>query len=124
MRGGRAGGTDYTTYEFVNRGPATCTRTGYPGVSITDAQGRIVQRPAVESPRANPDGPVPIRTISLTSGGHATFPLNSTDTIPVPGCPVAFHGTTLRVYPPGDTAAVELPDTGPFCDLVVGPVEP
>jgi hypothetical protein len=92
VRGGGAGGTDYTTYEFVNHGPATCTLTGYPGVSITDAQGRIVQKPAVESPGANPDGPIPIRTVSLTRGGHATFPLNSTDTIPVPGCPGRLPG--------------------------------
>jgi hypothetical protein len=117
-----AGGTSYSYYHLTNVGKLTCSMVGYPGVSILDAQGRIVQKPAVRSSHPGTTTPVPIALVTLHPGRFATFVLASTDNIPNPDCPTAYAGQTVQVYPPNQTAPILKPNPATFCDLVVGPV--
>jgi hypothetical protein len=120
VSGNGAAGTSYTTYGLTNAGSSSCVMFGYPGVAILDGTGHIVQHPA----RRGTAGPtIPVRLVTLPPGARATFLVNSTDVIPSPGCQQAYHGATLQVFPPNQRAALRLPDTGPFCDLRVGPVQ-
>ena len=93
---------------------------GYPGVAVLNARGRIVQHPATRGAAL----PARVRLVTLKPGRRAQFLLNSTDTIPSPGCPRAYRGVRLQVYPPNQRAPVLTPFTRPFCNLRVGPVEP
>jgi Protein of unknown function (DUF4232) len=93
---------------------------GYPGVAVLNARGRIVQHPATRG--AAP--PARARLVTVKPGRRAQFVLNSTDTIPSPGCPRAYRGARLQVYPPNQRTPLFLPFTEPFCNLRVGPVEP
>lgn len=120
VSGQGAAGTAYMTYALTNVGRATCTLFGYPGVSILDAAGRIVQHPAA---RGGIQAPTKVGLVRLAAGGEARFILTSSDVIPSPGCPHAFAGTTLQVFPPNQRAALYLARSGSFCNLRVGPME-
>lgn len=120
VSGQGAAGTAYMTYALSNVGPRTCTLYGYPGVSITDASGHTVQHPAQ---RGISQAPTRESTVTLARGSAAHFLLTSSDVIPSPGCPHAFTGTTLRVYPPNQRQALTTPHSGEFCNLHVGPVQ-
>lgn len=107
------------TYALANVGSVTCTLLGYPGVSILDSAGNIVQHPAQ---RGGIQAPTRVSLVTLGSGQRAEFILTSSDVIPSPGCPHAFTGTTLQVFPPNQRAALRLGRSGSFCNLHVGPV--
>ncbi|MCW2529055.1 MAG: hypothetical protein JWM76_3915 [Pseudonocardiales bacterium] len=93
--------------------------TGYPGVSVIDGAGAVVQRPAN---RMHVNAP-PVTLLTLAAGGTGYFVLSWYDReFPVPDCPSAFHGTGLRVYPPNNTDPIYVNFTDAFCDLGVGPV--
>lgn len=108
------------TFALTNRG-STCRLVGYPGVAYLDAQGNIVQRPAR---RGAVQAPAPVRLVTLHPGGKAVFLLTSSDVIPSPGCPHAYSGRTLQVFPPNQRAALRLTRPMQFCNLRVGPVQP
>lgn len=120
VSGQGAAGTAYMTYALTNAGGSTCTLYGYPGVSILDASGHIVQHPAQ---RGGIQAPTTVRLVTLAPGHAAHFIVTSSDVIPSPGCPHAFTGTTLQVFPPNQRAALNLPHSGSFCNLHVGPVQ-
>ncbi len=122
LGGQGAAGHSIITYQFANTASTPCTLTGYPGVSVLNAQGLIVQQPATRVPGPGTTTPIPVTTVTMAGGGHAVFVLSSIDTEPNPDCPTPYYGTTLRVYPPGNTQPLQLPFTGAFCDLAVGPV--
>jgi len=119
---GAAAGNYIMSYQFTNTGSDPCALTGYPGVSVLDRRGRIVQHPASREPGPGTSEILPVVTVDLAKGGHAVFALSSVDNVPNPDCARDYMGTTLRVYPPGSTAAIEVPFTIGFCDLAVGPV--
>jgi hypothetical protein len=120
VSGQGAAGTAYMTYALTNVGPRTCTLFGYPGVSITDSAGHTVQHPAQ---RGISQAPAHAATVTLAHGSAAHFLVTSSDVIPSPGCPHAFTGTTLRVYPPNQRQALTTPHSAQFCNLRVGPVQ-
>lgn len=120
VSGQGAAGTAFMTYALTNIGHATCTLIGFPGVSIVNASGAIVQHPAQ---RGGIETPVRIRLVTLARGRQARFIVTSSDVIPSPGCPHAFSGTALRVFPPNQRQSLSVPHTTPFCNLHVGPVE-
>ncbi len=120
VSGQGAAGTAYMTYALTNIGSATCTLFGYPGVSILDSSGNIVQHPAA---RGGIQAPTKVQLVTLSAGRQARFILTSSDVIPSPGCPHAYTGTTLQVFPPGQRAALTVARSGSFCNLRVGPVE-
>jgi hypothetical protein len=120
VSGQGAAGTAYMTYALTNIGTRPCTLYGYPGVSILDAAGRIVQHPAQ---RGGIQAPTTVRLVTLAQGRQARFIVTSSDVIPSPGCPHAFTGTTLQVFPPNQRQALSVTRSGQFCNLHVGPVE-
>jgi Domain of unknown function (DUF4232) len=119
-----AAGTSYTWYTLASVGRAACSMIGYPGVSILDAHGRIVQHPAAWSTHPGTMPPEPVRRIVLVTGQQARFVLASTDVTPSPGCRAPYAGNTLQVYPPNQTAAILRPYGERFCNLIVGPLQP
>ena len=114
-----------TTFTLTNKGNRSCTLDGFPGVSfVTGDNGTQVGEPA----RRNES---PTQLVTLAPGaGAATFLL-----VTNPGAydeaackPVDVRG--LRIYPPGETAALFLEDATRTCStppqggslLSVGPV--
>jgi hypothetical protein len=99
QHGGDAGaGNLYFYLVFTNHSGTTCHLTGYPGVSMLDAGGKQIGRPATrEHPGYSP--------VVLKPGASAS------DTIHT----INHQGTCLptsaqlRVYPPGNKASVLVP---------------
>jgi Domain of unknown function (DUF4232) len=109
---GPANGTAGTVYYpliFTNHGSTTCTLYGYPGVSfVTGAAGRQVGAPAQRVPG-------PSSMVTLVPGHTATATLGIVDASNFgPGCQLTtVQG--LRVYPPGQTAALFVSHTDQGC---------
>jgi Protein of unknown function (DUF4232) len=117
-RGGAAAGTAYRWYDLRNLGPSACSIIGYPGVAVLNAHDRIVQHPATWSAMLR----APVKLVALRPGKRGQFLVNSTDTIPSPGCPRTYRGATLQVFPPNQTTPILKPFRNVFCNLRVGPV--
>jgi Domain of unknown function (DUF4232) len=112
--GGGAGAgmsQDHVGLQLRNTGSTTCTLYGYPGVSwVRGDQGLQTGAAAVRQP--DPNGTE--KVVTLAPGALASAPLDIVDAavIPTAQCkPVAVRG--LRIYPPGQTAALFLPDATP-----------
>jgi hypothetical protein len=94
--------------QLTNTGSSSCTLYGYPGVSwVAGADGHQVgaaaQRQTDNSGNAQ-------QTVTLAPGALASAPLDIVDAAVIPPAeckPVPVRG--LRVYPPGQTAALFLP---------------
>ena len=94
---------------------------GYPGLSILDAQGAVVQHPAVWGALST-HPPEPVTLVTLAPTQTATFLTTSSDNTPNSSCPTPFTGVQVRVYPPNETTALYLAGPESSCDLGVGPV--
>ena len=98
---------DYVGLQFRNAGPAACTLYGYPGVSwVAGADGHQVGAAATR--QADNSGPAE-RAVTLAPGALASAPLDivNASALPPAQCkPVPVRG--LRVYPPGERAALFL----------------
>jgi len=112
--GGGAGAgmsQDHTGLQLRNIGSSTCTLYGYPGVSwVAGANGSQVG--AAASRAADNSGSAE-KVITLAPGAAASAPLDIVDAavIPKSECkPVPVRG--LRVYPPGERAALFIPMSG------------
>lgn len=96
---GAAGSVIYPLH-FTNSGSASCTITGFPGVSfVAPGNGQQVGKPAVRSSSSTP-------TVTLTEGAQATASVKVAgyQNFPPAQCkPTAVSG--LRVYPPDNKAA-------------------
>jgi hypothetical protein len=94
--------------QLRNVGSSSCTVYGYPGVSwVAGAAGHQV---GAAAERQSDNSGSAERTVTLAPGALASAPLDIVDAavIPTSECkPVAVRG--LRVYPPGETAALFLP---------------
>ena len=108
--GGGAGAgmsQNHTGLQLRNTGSSTCTLYGYPGVSwVRGAQGLQTGAAAVRQP--DPGGTEGV--VTLAPGALASAPLDIVDAavIPPSECkPVPVRG--LRIYPPGQKAALFLP---------------
>jgi hypothetical protein len=113
------------TFTLTNKGNRSCTLDGFPGVSfVTGDTGSQVGEPA----RRNE---TPTQLVTLAPGaGAATFLLitNPGAYDPAECKPTDVRG--LRIYPPGETAALFLEDVTTTCStapqgnslLSVGPV--
>ena len=119
VSGQGAAGTAYLTFQLTNAGTRTCTMIGYPGVSMLNSGGLIVQHPAQ---RGIPI-PAPVRLVTLGSGRRARFTVTSSDVIPSPGCQHSYPGTTFQVFPPNQRASLRLAHPMAFCNLHVGAVQ-
>ena len=109
-----AAGTGYATYLLRNTGSVPCTLIGFPGVSLLDAHGQLVNRPATRTP-ATP------RLVTVPPGAAAAFVVTS-NAVSCQGAVSRYESQRLRVYPPNNTAALTLGGNYIACELRVGPV--
>ena len=97
---------DHTGLQLRNTGSSACTLYGYPGVSwVAGADGHQVGAAATR--QADPSGTE--TTVTLAPGALASAPLDIVDAAvfsPSTCKPVPVRG--LRVYPPGENAALFL----------------
>jgi hypothetical protein len=109
-QGNGAAGSTYYKLHLTNLSGRPCTLRGYPGVSAIGLTGRQLGRPASRNP-AHPAG-----LVALRAGATATAILQITDVHNFPAA--ACHATTaagLRVYPPNQTTARQVPYPFPAC---------
>jgi hypothetical protein len=103
---------DRTGLQLRNTGSSACSLYGYPGVSwVAGADGRQVGRAAERQPDLAGGAE---HAVVLAPGGLASAPLDIVDAAVIPRAecdPVPVRG--LRVYPPGQRAALFLPRPTP-----------
>jgi len=118
-------GSIYQTIDFTNTGAASCTLSGYPGVS--QAGGSPVAQIGAAAARSTT---TPVTTITLAPGavGNALLQYTEAGNYSPSTCdPTA--ATTLIVYPPNQTASASVPYSAQGCAatgvilLHVGPVQ-
>jgi hypothetical protein len=120
---GYAGGV-YEVIDFTNTSGATCTLYGYPGVALVSgppyAQIGLAAKRGTTTPPA---------VVTLAPGAVANATLQIVDALnyPTATCSPAA-ATDLQVYPPGQTAAVYLPNKSEACaepvqTTFIGPVQ-
>jgi Protein of unknown function (DUF4232) len=101
-----AAGTLYVAIVFTNRGKASCSLRGYPGLSsVGGSDGHQIGAPAKRQPAGRR-----ITTVVLRPGGVASASYGQADALNFDKAvchPVTALG--LRVYPPGSTLARYLP---------------
>jgi hypothetical protein len=109
--GDAAAGSVYRPLIFTNTGSHTCELRGFPGVSyVAGDDGHQVGPAAAMSGERGGQVPIP-------PGGtaRAQLQLVNVQNYDAAAChPVPVRG--LRVYPPGDTAALFVPVEGTGCD--------
>ena len=99
-----AAGTEILQLVFTNTSPTMCTLQGFPGVSAVIANGVQLGVPAARAPSAS----TPLVALEPGQTTQATF----TFTDPTVVCSDPTIAVGLRVYPPGQTAALFTPTTG------------
>jgi hypothetical protein len=100
-----AAGSTIATFILRNAGTTPCALAGFPGVSFLNSSG--VQMGAA----ATRQGTAAARFI-VQPGQVASFQVQ----IAVAGCTTNTpQSTTIRVYPPNQTAALEAPGAFPIC---------
>lgn len=110
LANGYAGGT-YQVIDFTNTSGATCTLTGYPGVSLVSGPPFVQIGLA-----AKRGGTAPVKQITLAPDATANALLQIVDALnfPTATCSPA-KATDLRIYPPNQTLAVFLPSQSQGC---------
>ena len=108
---GAAAGSVYYPVDFTNTSASTCTLFGYPGVSfVTGPSGTLMGRAATRNPVK------PAATVTLAPGqvAHATLQVAAAGNYSPAQCkPVTAHW--LRVFPPNQTAALDVHFTTQAC---------
>jgi len=103
-----AAGTTYYHLELTNTGSRPCTLYGYPGVSfVTGATGAQVGAAAEHSSTTEP-----LSTVTLDPGASSVATLGIVDAGNYPTSCQITSASGLRVYPPGDVAALFIPTSG------------
>ena len=108
--GGAAAGTDFTVLDFTNGGTSACTIFGFPGVSLTNSSGAQIGAAATR----NPSKPSALITLAPGAKANATLGVANAENYPASACkPTA--AAKLKIFPPNQTQAVELPFTATGC---------
>jgi hypothetical protein len=109
--GNGAAGSTFVPIVFTNTTGSSCSLFGYPGVSFVTGQGGSqIGSAAMRDPTQ------PARSIVVAAGGvaHATLRVVQADNFPAGGCkPTAV--STLKIFPPGQTAALYLAFSSRTC---------
>ena len=101
-----AAGSAYVPIRFTNHSSTGCTLFGYPGVSfVTGPAGSQVGNAASRTPL--PAGPAHLVTLAPGAVANAVLQIADTGNYPRSTCQPA-SGPYLRIYPPGQTAALYL----------------
>jgi hypothetical protein len=113
---GAAGSIGYSL--ILSNTGAPCTLYGYPGVSyVTASTGTTVGAPAQR------DSISPARTVILATGQSAQALLIETDSLNYPQNTCQLTSVAgLRIYPPGQTAALYIPQANKACANPANPV--
>ncbi|MHA7180064.1 DUF4232 domain-containing protein [Arthrobacter sp. MDB2-24] len=121
--GGGAAGSVYRTLVLTNASDQECVVDGYPGVSFVDAAG--IQIGAAADRDGSATAPV-----TLAPGGSVTTTLRQTNAQNYgPDCGIT-PAAGLRIYPPGATDSLVLPQAIPACSatsivlMTVGTLQP
>ena len=108
--GGAAAGTDFTVLDFTNSGTSACTIYGFPGVSLTNSSGAQIGAAATR----NPSKPSTLIMLAPGAKANATLGVANAENYPASACkPTA--AAKLKIFPPNQTQAVELPFTVTGC---------
>lgn len=117
-----AAGSVYYSLVLANTGPATCTLSGYPGVSlVTSESGGQIGAAATHTSGT-------VATVTLAHGQSASANLGITVASNYGSSCDITAAAGLRVYPPGQTTALFIPHSDNGCAnsadvlLHVGPV--
>ena len=97
---GSAGASHYGL-TFQNTGTAACTLYGYPGVSLLNTAGSQIGDPAQRQGAS-------ATTVTVAPGGNAYASIAVTDP-GIPPCSGSTAAAQVRVYPPGETHAAQVP---------------
>jgi hypothetical protein len=108
--GGAGAGTDFTVLDFTNSGTSTCTLFGFPGVSLTNSSGKQIGAAATR----NPSKAATLITLAPGAKANATLGMANAENYPAAACKPT-PAAQLKVYPPNQTRAVELPFTATGC---------
>ena len=113
---GAAGSVGYEL-QLVNTGSVACTIGGYPGVSYVGVTGATVGAPASRTV------PGTARLVTLAPGGIAEAVLLAVDSYNYPSTTCQLmHVKGLRIYPPNQTVALLIPQSGQACANPADPV--
>ncbi|OUM43447.1 DUF4232 domain-containing protein [Arthrobacter sedimenti] len=121
--GGGAAGSVYRTLVLTNASDQECVVDGYPGVSFVDASGTQIGAPA------DRDGSETAR-VTLAPGESVTTTLRQTNARNYGADCGITPAAGLRVYPPGATDSLVLPQEIPACSatsivlMTVGTLQP
>lgn len=101
---GAAAGTAYYTLRFTNISAHSCTLYGYPGVSfVSGVPGHQIGSAATHNPLYSPATVV----LAVHATAHAVLGVAAAGNYPPSRCqPTTAHA--LRIFPPGQTAAVSI----------------
>ncbi len=108
--GGAGAGTDFTILDFTNRGTSACTLYGFPGVSLTNSAGTQIGAAATR----NPSQPARLITLAPGAKANATLGVANAENYPAAACKPTT-AAKLKVYPPNQTQATELPFNATAC---------
>ncbi|TDK24824.1 DUF4232 domain-containing protein [Arthrobacter crusticola] len=120
--GAGAAGSAYRTLTLTNTSGAACDMAGYPGVSYVDAAGTQLGAPA---DRGEPGG-----AFTLEPGASATAVLQQVNAGNYGADCGAVPAAGVRVYPPGATDSLVLPQEITACSassivlMTVGAMQP
>jgi hypothetical protein len=108
--GGAGAGTDFTILDFTNSGTSACTLFGFPGVSLINSSGAQIGAAATR----NPSKAATVITLAPGAKANATLGVANAENYPASACkPTA--AAQLKVFPPNQTQALELPFTATGC---------
>lgn len=108
--GGAGAGTDFTVLDFTNGGASTCTLFGFPGVSLTNSSGAQIGAAATRNPSKTPA----LITLAPGAKANATLGVANAENYPTSACKPTT-AAQLKVFPPNQTQAIELPFTATGC---------
>lgn len=121
--GGGAAGSVYRTLVLTNASDQPCTVAGYPGVSSVDGAGNQIGAPADRDGTAS-------MSVLLAPGASATATLRQTNAQNYGADCGLTPAAGLRVYPPGATDSLILPQELPACSaasivlMTISPLQP
>jgi hypothetical protein len=94
---GAAAGTHYSYVVLTNSSGPTCTMYGYPGVSLVDASGNVLGKPADRNPVHSPA----VVTLHPSQSGYALVGFPNPANFP-PGKCTTESSASMRIYPPDE----------------------
>lgn len=101
-------GSFYLPIVFTNTGGSTCSLRGFPGVSLANSGG-VIGNPATR------DSSQSSTTVTLAPGAKASALLRIGDASAYGSTCKADTSSFLLVYPPNETAAIDIPYKGTGC---------